>query len=208
MYIFIAILAICWMLAGLFALVFRRGRRLRGALAVLASLVILVFAAGGIAEQEARAKGFASFAEEQDAKAAGFTTAASWNKHQADVRTQEKAAVEAAVEAERKAYEAELAEFQARGDENVRYARHCLSMFDGAPTRFMLEVQNRFADPNLFYHESTTTGPMDANGVNQVSMDFYIRQSDGSKVRGRAVGLIDNETCRMVNIDRVDFPLM
>jgi len=185
-------------LRGLFLLLFRTGRRGRGALMLSSAPVLAVASLLGLMSAEARQNGFASIGDQARAKRLGYDDPVKWAAVRDDLAREEaeqalakaktaaaKAEAETKAEADRQA--AKEAAFRATG-------RHCLNPFSGANDPLVQLVKRQLREPDSFEHIETSITPVE-DGFHKVVMTYRARNGFGGMNVSQATGLVESANC-------------
>lgn len=169
--------------AGLFFMIFRRGRRLIGFGAFVAGTVVIGLSQGQL-DQAAIDAGFADAADMREAQSAGVNDAAVWAAERAE---REAEAVKAAA--------AQAAAEAAADKERRRSGFHCLSEWDGAHVGVKGFVRERMREPDSFEHIETRITPVSEAGIHLLFMDYRARNGFGGMNVATATAEITNSNC-------------
>ena len=112
--LFLVLFVVCFLgsLVGLFYLIFKKGRRKKGALAAAVLFIASIFFAAMLADQDARKEGWASSTEKQKAEDLGITDPKEFQLMKPQLEAEAKARAEALKEQQEKAKAEKLAQQQ------------------------------------------------------------------------------------------------
>lgn len=203
------LLCLIAMIAGLFMLIFKKGKRLLGAKLAGISFVLFFGLMMALGTNHAR-DGFPSVAEKELASEHGIKTPEEWNKVRADILAQIEQAKAAKVEAERQAEaEKQAAAQRAKEEEDRKIAAakaadeqeerrkgfHCLSAWDGSHRDFARAIKQNLRDPDSFEHVETRVTPVGDDGTHKILMTYRARNGFGGMNVGEALGTFRNDNC-------------
>lgn len=84
--------------------------------------------------------------------------------------------------------------------EEKRKGLHCLSSWDGSHRGFATFVRDRLREPSSFDHVETRITPIDEDGEHRLVMTYRAKNGFGGTNVERAIGLIANEDCSIVDV--------
>lgn len=183
-------------LYGLFLLVFRAGRRMRGLWITLLSPVATIIALFLIINVLLPApEGWPDRASYDAATSEGISDPDEWARISAERAEEARAKAEAEAEAKRAEEAARIAAEEAAEAEKRRKGFHCFSAWDNSIRGFRDEVKAQMREPDSFEHIQTRITPVSEAGTHVAYMSYRARNGFGGMNVGEAVAVIRNEDC-------------
>ncbi|WP_407496810.1 hypothetical protein [Pseudooceanicola sp. MF1-13] len=164
-------------LAGVYMVLFRRGRRRQGVWVTLAALAGMLGAILWDMDRQAVADGWASSDDRIAARDAGFDEPDAWRAH---LQKEAKAAAEQVRKAE---------------EDQRRAGFHCLSAWSGAHPEFVDMVRDQLRDPSSFEHVETRVTPVDEAGQHNLFMTYRAANGFGGLNVVIASGVYATDGC-------------
>jgi hypothetical protein len=202
-------------LVGGYMLLFRKGRRIRGAIIVWSALIAFFVGTSLLADLGAQREGWLSAAEKRMAQEEGFLTPDDWMPRRMEMKAAWEAG-KAAGEAEKIAKEKAAADARAaatakveaekatREAEERKAGLHCIIPGVDTHIDFEIAVKKQLNDPDSYEHVRTAVFPVDDAGRHRIIMEFRANNAFGAKVLGYAAGTFATDDCRDVVVEGIE----
>ena len=202
-------------LVGGYMLLFRKGRRVKGAIIVWSALIAFVAGTSFLGDFGARKEGWLSAAEKRMAQEEGFEAPddwmprrmemkADWEAEQAAAEAERVAKEKAAAEARAAAAAKAEAEKAAQEAEERKAGLHCIIPGVDTHVDFEIAVKKQLNDPDSYEHVRTAVFPVDDAGRHRVIMELRANNAFGAKVLGYAAGNFATDDCGDVVVEGIE----
>lgn len=189
---------------GLILMVFRKGKRRKGALYNFGGLLIFAFLAAPRMEAEndasAQTRGWANHKEQTAATKAGIADPVLFRKQQASADAAAKTAEALSLKQQADADAAAKVAAAKLEAENNKKGFHCLSQWDGNSADFIALVTARLREPSSFEVMETRITPRDTDGLHQIFMQYRAKNGFGGMNIETALGSVVSATCAVTFI--------